>query len=40
MLLQHSPGEVGPFTLTYGLESCPLGSQIQTANAGEEGQMR
>ena len=39
MFLQDPGGVVGPLTLPHGAEACPLGGQVQAADAGKQGKV-
>lgn len=39
MFLQDPGGVVSPLALPHGAEACPLGSQVQAADAGKQGKV-
>lgn len=39
MFLQDPGGVVGPLALPHGAEACPLGGQVQAADAGKQGKV-
>lgn len=39
MFLQDPGGVVGPLALSHGVEACPLGGQVQAADAGKQGKV-